>query len=80
MRTFDPVSFIDTWSEFNILEVSISLLNSNYLTGTDLVCQCDTITICAYLLAGIIRATATFLRLKKKDFHIIIINFFQQKS
>lgn len=65
MRTFDPVSFIETWSEFNVLEVSMSLLNSNYLTGTDLVCQCDTITICAYLLAGIIQTNGIILSLEK---------------
>lgn len=70
MRKFDPVSFIDTWSEFNILEVSMSLLNLNYLTGIDLVCQCDTITICAYLLAGIIRSKGILLCLEKLSFFL----------
>lgn len=52
MEIFDPINFNEIWSEFNILEVSLSLLNSNYITGTDLICQNDTMTLCINLLAG----------------------------
>lgn len=53
MNVFNPIYFIDIWMEYNILEVVLALLTSNYSTGTDLNCQCDMITVCVNLLAGI---------------------------
>lgn len=49
---YNPVNYCYIWSEFNFLEVSLSLLNQNFATGTDLSCQCDLIRICTKLIAG----------------------------
>lgn len=52
MKTFHPIQFVDIWCEYNVLEICIELLTSNYSTGTDLSCQCDLLTISSNLLAG----------------------------
>lgn len=54
LKIFDPINFIEMWSEYNIFEVSLTFLNSNYICGIDLNCQCHVITISTSLLSGII--------------------------
>lgn len=52
LKSFDSMEYFEIWSEFNILEVLLALLQSNYSTGTDIACQCDLLTICVNLLTG----------------------------
>lgn len=52
IETFNPLQWLDIWLEFNVVEVSLALLTSNYNTGTDLSCQCDLIAICVNILTG----------------------------
>lgn len=52
VNLFSPIQFVDLWMEYNILDVCVELLTSNYATGTDLSCQYDLLTISANLLAG----------------------------
>lgn len=54
MNSFSAIQFIDIWSEYNILDICVELLISNYLTGIDLTCQCDLLTISINLLAAMI--------------------------
>lgn len=52
LNAFSPIQFIEIWSEFNILDMCLELMISNYTTGTDLSCQCDMLIISVNLLAG----------------------------
>lgn len=52
MNAFHPIQFVEIWREYNILEICMELLTSNYSTGTDLGCQIDLLTISSHLLAG----------------------------
>lgn len=52
IKSFDSMEYFEIWSEFNILEVLLALLQPNYSTGTDIACQCDLLTICVNLLTG----------------------------
>lgn len=52
LQTFSSVAYSHIWNEFNLVEVSLSLMTQNYATGTDLTCQADMISLSTQLLAA----------------------------
>lgn len=52
INSFSPIQFVEIWSEFNVLDICVELLISNYLTGIDLSSQCDLLTISINLLVA----------------------------
>ncbi|XP_031632927.1 huntingtin [Contarinia nasturtii] len=52
INSFSPIQFVEIWSEYNVLDICVELLISNYPTGIDLSSQCDLLTISSNLLAA----------------------------
>lgn len=52
LAAFNPITYHRIWNEFNLVEVSLSLMIQNYATGTDLTCHSDLITISTQLVAA----------------------------
>lgn len=60
----NPIKKNHLWNEFNVLDVSVSLLTENYATGTDLSCECSLIPLCTQLLAARVAFTSTDSKLQ----------------
>lgn len=75
INAFSPIQFVEIWSEYNILDICVELLISNYTTGADLSCQCDMLTISTNLLAGSIQSNCLI-----KNMNLIIIKIFSIKN
>lgn len=52
LSAFNPITYHHIWNEFNLVEVSQSLMIQNYATGTDLTCHSDLISISTQLVAA----------------------------
>lgn len=52
LAAFNPITYHHIWNEFNLVEVSLSLMIQNYATGTDLTCHSDLISISTQLVAA----------------------------
>lgn len=77
IKCFSPIHFMSVWEEFNLLEICVTFINQNYVTGTDLTCHRELIDICTNLLAGKSFFNYYFLSISSK-IHIQVSVYFEQ--